>query len=157
MIQIPIYQVKLEKVGQLTLDSHSSIDHPSIAASCLFNYLQGADREHFVVMMLNTKNQIIGIHTAHIGSLSSSIVHAREVFKPAILHNSSVIIIGHNHPSGDPTPSKEDYLVTKKIVKTGEMIGIECLDHIIIGCHEKKKFFSLKSEGFMEGELSDHS
>lgn len=98
-------------------------------------------REHFKITMLDTKNNIIGISEISIGNLNSSIVHPREVFKEAIKRSSSAIILVHNHPSGDPTPSREDIKITKRLVECGDLLGIRVLDHIIIG---DKKHISLK-------------
>lgn len=98
-------------------------------------------KEHFKITMLDTKNHIIGISEVSIGNLNSSIVHPREVFKEAIKRSSSAIILVHNHPSGDPTPSREDINITKRLVECGDLLGIRILDHIIIG---DKKHISLK-------------
>lgn len=103
-------------------------------------------REVVLVMMLNTKNVVTAVHIAHIGSLNSSIVHPREVFQAAILNNAASIIVAHQHPSGDPTPSREDINVTKRLVEAGTIIGIEVLDHVIVGYG---KYFSLKEKGYM--------
>lgn len=103
-------------------------------------------REHFVVIFLDTKNKVIAKETLSIGSLNASIVHPMCVFRAAIRHSCSSIICGHNHPSGDPTPSHEDISVTERLVAAGTITGIEVLDHIIIGSH---KFVSLKEQGLM--------
>ncbi|EOO64346.1 DNA repair protein RadC [Bacillus cereus VD196] len=100
--------------------------------------------ENFTCLYLNTKNQVIHRQTIFIGSLNTSIVHPREVFKEAFRRAAASIICLHNHPSGDPTPSREDIAVTKRLVECGQIIGIEVLDHIIIGDH---KFVSLKEKG----------
>ena len=90
-----------------------SIRSPEDAQKLAMAHIADEDREVFLVMMLNTKNQVVGLHRAHVGSLNASIVHPREVMKCAILNNAASIIVGHNHPSGDPTPSREDIEVTK--------------------------------------------
>lgn len=90
-------------------------------------------KEHFRVIMLNTKNVVMDIKDISIGNLNSSIVHPREVFCEAIKRSSFSIIICHNHPSGDPSPSQEDIDVTKRLYEAGKIIGIDLLDHIIIG------------------------
>ena len=105
------------------------------------------DREVFLVMMLNTKNQVIGLHRAHVGSLNASIVHPREVMKSAILNNASSIIVSHQHPSGNPTPSPEDIEVTKRLSEAGKIIGIELLDHLIVSY--TGKYVSLKEKGYL--------
>ncbi len=103
------------------------------------------DREHFVAVLLNTKNRVISLETISIGSLNSSLVHPREVFKSAIKASASSIIIAHNHPSGDPTPSSEDLTITQRLVEAGEIIGISILDHIIIGSY----YLSFREKGFI--------
>lgn len=89
--------------------------------------------ESFYICTLDTKNQINGIFEVSRGSLNTSIVHPREVFKRALIQNANSIICIHNHPSGDPTPSKEDISITNRLVEAGNIIGIKVLDHIIIG------------------------
>ena len=96
-------------------------------------YLQDADREHLVVLLLNTKYKVIGIHTVGIGTLDKAITSGREVFKAAILGNAAAIILGHNHPSGVSTPSNEDVKLTTMLYDAGKLLGIEVLDHVIIG------------------------
>ncbi|WP_233275775.1 RadC family protein [Salibacterium aidingense] len=108
--------------------------------------MQYFDREHFVVLGLNTKNEILFRETVFIGSLNSSIVHPRECFKHLIRRSCASAIVAHNHPSGDVTPSKEDVSVTKRLADAGDTIGIEILDHLIIG-HEK--YSSLKEQGHL--------
>ena len=102
--------------------------------------------EHFCILCLNTKNKIVGVHTISIGSLNASIVHPREVFKAAMLNNASGIICLHNHPSGDPEPSREDIEITRRLVQAGEIMGIEVLDHVIIG---EQRYFSMREHCLM--------
>ncbi len=97
------------------------------------NRLKNEKQEHFYIVMLNTKNHIIGEQLISRGILDASIIHPREIFKEAIKNSSSKILVVHNHPSGDPTPSKEDIEVTKKLIEIGEMINIHVLDHVIVG------------------------
>ncbi len=101
--------------------------------------------EHFCIFCLNTKNKIVGVHTISIGSLNASIVHPREVFKAAMLNNAYGIICLHNHPSGDPEPSREDIEITRRLVDAGKIIGIEVIDHVIIG----EQYLSMKEKGLM--------
>ena len=103
--------------------------------------LKDKKEEQFHVIMLDTKNNVIGEQMITKGILDASIIHPREVFKPAIKNSASKIILVHNHPSGDPNPSQEDLVITENIIKTGEEIGIKVLDHIIIG---RKKWKSWK-------------
>lgn len=138
MTKLPVYEVRLRKVKTLNLNFElwpidSTRTASRMAARIINQYLKGADREHFVVIMLNTKYEIIGINTVSIGTLDASLVHPREVFKPAILTNAAAIILAHNHPSGHPEPSEDDIKVTRKLKEAGEILGIDVLDHIIIG------------------------
>lgn len=132
MHRIPIYRVKLVRDGSQAVERKKVVS-PVTAANLLHQYLDGADREHFVVLLLDTHHQIIGIHTVTIGTLDTSLIHPREVFKPAILANASAVLLAHNHPSGDPTPSAEDRAVTRQLVAAGELIGIQVVDHVILG------------------------
>jgi DNA repair protein RadC len=103
-------------------------------------------KEHFKLILLNPRNKIIGISTISIGTLNASLVHPREVFKDAIVHSAASVVLAHNHPSGDPDPSEDDIKITKKLVESGKILGIEVLDHIVIG---KKRFKSFKEEGLI--------
>ncbi len=123
-----------------------AIRSPKDGADYVMEDLRHLSQEHFVALYLNTKNQVIHQQTIFIGSLNASIVHPREVFKEALRRSAASLICFHNHPSGNPTPSHEDIEVTKRLVKCGELLGIELLDHIIIG---DKKFISLKEKGFV--------
>lgn len=105
--------------------------------------MQFLDKEHFRIITLSTKNHVIGIDEISVGSLNSSIVHPREVFKKALEKNAASVILVHNHPSGDPEPSREDIQVTNRLVKAGEIMGIEILDHIIIGANNYKSLKEL--------------
>ena len=129
---IPEYKVMLVRDKKIETDT-KFINSSDDANKLLQSYLNGVDREHFVVILLNRKNGIIGINTVSVGDLSSSIVHPREVFKPAIVAGAASIIVAHNHPSGDPAPSRDDINVTKRLKEAGDILGIGVLDHIIIG------------------------
>ncbi len=97
-------------------------------------------------MMLDRKNRLIGINTVSIGNLTASIVHPREAFKPAILANAAAVVLGHNHPSGDPQPSREFRTLTKRLVDAGKLLGIEVLDHVMLG---DDTYFSFADEGIL--------
>lgn len=99
-------------------------------------------------MFLDTKNKVIGTQTVSIGTINQSLVHPREVFRYAIMKNSNSILLSHNHPSGDPTPSKEDILITERLIKAGEYIGIKVLDHLVIG---DRRYISLRAENLVRG------
>jgi DNA repair protein RadC len=110
-----------------------TINSPYDVKNLLMEEMRYLDKEYFKAILLNVKNHVISIEDVSIGSLNSSIVHPREVFKAAVKRSSASIILAHNHPSGDPIPSKEDIDVTKRLVEAGKILGIEVLDHIIIG------------------------
>lgn len=143
--RLPIYRVALVRESSQS-SNVKSITSPRNVFEIASVYLDGVDREHFLVIMLDTKNKIIGINTVSIGVLSSCLVHPREVFKPAILANAAAIVLVHNHPSDDPEPSKEDVTLTKRLKEAGEIIGIEVLDHVVIG---DSSFVSLKERGLV--------
>lgn len=103
------------------------------------------DRETFVALYLNTKNRVIKKEVVSYGSLNANIVHPREVYKEAILNSAAHVVVAHNHPSGDPSPSKEDLDITERLCKAGEVIGISLLDHVIVG--EDGQFYSMKERG----------
>lgn len=123
-----------------------AIRSPEDGANYVMEEMRTLLQEHFVCLYLNTKNQVLHKQTIFIGSLNSSIVHPREVFKEAFRRSAASIICVHNHPSGDPTPSREDIDVTKRLQECGLIIGIELLDHLIIG---DRKYISLKEKGYM--------
>jgi DNA repair protein RadC len=134
------------RIGNLAFDDRYSIRSPEDGANYVMNDMRFLAQEHFVCLYLNTKNQVLHKQTIFIGSLNASIVHPREVFKEAFRRSAASIICVHNHPSGDPTPSREDIEVTKRLVECGRIIGIDILDHLIIG---EKKFISLKEKGYL--------
>lgn len=120
---------------------------PEDAADYAIPRLRYENKEHMCVLLLNAKNHIIAWETISIGSLTASVVHPREVFKPAIVKGAVSIILVHNHPSGDPTPSKEDIEVTARMVQVGKVMDIPVFDHIIVG---GDKFVSLKEKGVIK-------
>lgn len=121
------------RVRELVPATKYAIRMPQDAASYVSDDLRHLQQEHFVVLLLDTKNCVVSQELITVGTLNSSIVHPREVFRPAIKKSVSAIILVHNHPSGDSTPSKEDIEVTKRLIKAGQLIGIDVLDHVIIG------------------------
>jgi DNA repair protein RadC len=110
------------------------------AARLLQKMIGAADREHFVALYLDNRHKVTHAHVVSIGTLSSSLVHPREVFKAALLANAAAVIVGHNHPSGDVTPSAEDHLVAERLREAGELLGIELLDALVVG--PGKRFFA---------------
>ncbi|HLB27840.1 MAG TPA: DNA repair protein RadC [Dehalococcoidales bacterium] len=117
---------------------------PDQVHSQVKNKLQDKKKEYFLALLLDTRSRLIKIAEISIGSLDSSIVHPREVFKEALSASAASVIFAHNHPSGDPEPSAEDIKLTKRLADAGQLMGIDVLDHVIIG---RQKFFSLKREG----------
>ncbi|OFD82693.1 JAB domain-containing protein [Bacillus mycoides] len=143
--RVEIVKLKMVKESSL-LYKERRVKSPEDASLLFKQFLDEADREYFIVLCLDIKNQPTAINVCHIGSLNSSIVHPREVLKPAIISNAASIIVAHNHPSNDPTPSREDLEVTKRLMEAGKVVGIDVLDHLIV-CEES--FISLKEKGHM--------
>lgn len=123
-----------------------SVSSPGDAAGLVMEEMRHNLREHFRVVLLDTKNKVMGIEEISIGSLNTSLVHPREVFRPAIRKACASVILIHNHPSGDPTPSREDLDVTRRLVEAGKLVGIEVLDHLVIG---DGKFVSFREKGLL--------
>ncbi|ACT03044.1 RadC family protein [Paenibacillus sp. JDR-2] len=123
-----------------------TVRKPQDAANYVMEEMRYLKKEHFVCLFLNTKNHIIARETLSVGTLNASLVHPREVFRAAVKAGSASIICVHNHPSGDPMPSPEDITLTKRLVEAGELMGIEVLDHLVIG---DGRFISLKEHGYM--------
>jgi len=117
---------------------------PEDVNSLVRGRLRGKKKEYFLALLLDTRNQLIKVAEISVGSLDTSIVHPREVFKEAISASAASVVFVHNHPSGDPEASEDDIGLTKRLAEAGELVGIEVLDHIIIS---DKKFLSLKREG----------
>ena len=132
-MMVPVWRVQLVRDPSSPVNSRTQISSPTDAENLLATYLANLDREHLVVLLLDTKNRVLGLNTVAIGTVNSTLVSARETFKPAILANATAIILGHNHPSGDVTPSPDDVQATRLLVEAGQILGIEVLDHIIIG------------------------
>ena len=126
-----------------------SVNSPADAANLLMYEMLNLTQEHLRVILLNTRNRVIGIPTVYVGSLNTSVVRLAEVFKPAIVNNAAALIVVHNHPSGDCSASPEDVSVTRHLVQAGEMLSIPVLDHIILGRH---RFVSLKERGLGFGD-----
>ncbi len=130
--------------GYVEAEEKPSVKTPEEAVSLVRGKLRGKKKEYFLAILLDTRNQLIKVAEISIGSLDTSVVHPREVFREAISASAASVIFVHNHPSGDPAPSDDDIKLTKRLVEAGEIMGIEVLDHIIIG---DKDFLSLKRKG----------
>ena len=130
------------------------ITNPQAVARAVRATIQDKAKEHFKLLLLNTRNRIIGIAPISVGTVSASLVHPREVFKAAIGHGASSVVLVHNHPSGNPEPSDDDIALTRRLADAGRLLGIEVLDHIIIGKEGKKEgpkvgFISFKEKGLL--------
>lgn len=110
-----------------------NVSTPEDVVALCGTQLRGLDREHFWALMLSTKNRLIRMAEVSVGSLNASIVHPRELFKEAVRLSAASIVVVHNHPSGDPTPSSADIQLTRRLARAGEVLGIEVLDHVVIG------------------------
>lgn len=134
-----------KRLAQKEYDTKFAIRSPEDAAKLLMPEMSSLNQEHFVVLFLNTKNQVLHKQTIFIGSLNASIVHPREIYREAVKRSAACIICAHNHPSGVTTPSSEDIDVTNRLVEAGLIMGIELVDHLIIGDHT---YLSMKEKGY---------
>jgi DNA repair protein RadC len=148
---ISVYRVSLVKDGRVEFGSESLLG-PQQAQGVLKSLIetQGQpDREQFCILMLNAKNKVIGLNIVSTGDLSSATVHPREVLKPAILANSAAMILGHNHPSGNLTPSPEDIGITERIIKASKIMGITVHEHLIISMNDDS-FYSFSEHKLIQ-------
>ncbi|MEW6543822.1 MAG: JAB domain-containing protein [Nitrospirota bacterium] len=140
---VPRYRISLVQEAAYPTEAPIVTDSRA-AGQALQPVFEGLDREQFVVCCLDAKHRIIGVNVVSVGSLTLSIVHPREVFKPAILLNAAAVLLAHNHPSGDSTPSQEDRALTARLKAAGEVLGITVLDHVIVG---DGRLYSFADEG----------
>lgn len=134
---------RLSKIGP---HDRIKVTSPDILADILMDEMRYLNKENFRIAILDTKNQILGIENISVGTLNASIVHPRDVFKAAIKRNANSLILIHNHPSGDVTPSKEDISITHRLIECGDLMGIRILDHIIIG---DGRYYSFKEKNLI--------
>lgn len=132
------------RLVSLQPEDRPTIRSPRDVANLLMGEMGFLEREHLRVVLLNTRNQVMGISEIYVGNVSGAVVRAAEVLRPAVMENCSSIILVHNHPSGDPMPSADDVRVTEQVVEAGKLLDIEVLDHIILG---QQRFLSLKERG----------
>jgi len=144
---IPVFKVTLVREGKIPW-GETRMRNSQMVSALLHQYLDGVDREHLCLVLLNQKNEIVGVSTISIGSLTASVAHPREIFKVAILANCASIILAHNHPSGDPLPSQEDRALTARLKECGKLLGIPLVDSIIIG-DGNERYFSFADEGLL--------
>jgi DNA repair protein RadC len=138
----PIYRCTLVREGSIDARPYrTSSDVAQTALGILADY----DREAFLVFLLDTRNRLIGINIVSVGTLTASLVHPREVFKPAVAASASAVIGCHNHPSGDPSPSREDAELTRRLWDAGKILGIRFLDHVVVG--ETGRHYSFADDG----------
>ena len=132
------------RMAQEPAEEHLTINSPADAAALVAYDMSALEQEHLSVILLDTRNQVLDIVEIYKGSVNSSQVHVGELFKPAIRRNASALIVVHNHPSGDPTPSPDDVAVTRAIVQAGKLLDVDVLDHMVIG---QGRWVSLKERG----------
>lgn len=135
-----------KRIANMKNEKRYVIRSPEDGANYVMEEMRFLTQEHFVCLFLNTKNEVIHKQTIFIGSLNASIVHPRELFKEAFRRSAASMICLHNHPSGNPEPSREDIEVTRRLVECGRILGVDVLDHIIIG---DKRYVSLKEKGYL--------
>ena len=156
MAQMTKYTTRLTEGKRVVLEKEVSMNYPTLSYAIKspddaatigkeFMRIHEEPEEYMYMICMNTKNKVIGVFEISHGSVNSSIVTPREVFQKALLANAVSIILMHNHPSGDPTASREDIEVTKRLVEAGKIVGVEVLDHIIIG----DRYISLKEKGYL--------
>jgi len=145
MDELKIVSVRL--VEEQPWKSRSQLNSPEKVAEFLSEELSCYDRELFCCLNMSTKSQVINMSIMSIGTLNAALVHPREVFKSAILSNANSVILAHNHPSWDCTPSEEDRNITRRLEKSGRLLGIEILDHIITG--EPGVYYSFREKGIL--------
>ena len=129
-----------------TVEENFDVKSPEAVFKLINSSIKDKAKEHFKLILLNSRNKKIGISPISTGTLTTSLVHPREVFKEALSHSAASVILAHNHPSGDPEPSEDDLKITRKLVESGKILGVEVLDHMIIG---KDKFYSFREKGLI--------
>lgn len=139
---------ELGKRQMLELDEPEGMDirNPADVARVIRAGIEDKAKEHFKLILLNTRNRITGMFTVSMGTLNASLVHPREVFRKAIQHAASSVVFAHNHPSGNPDPSDDDITLTRRLCEAGRLLGIEVIDHIIV---VKDDFVSFKARGLI--------
>ena len=142
---IKLFQAISERYSREKINSNTLLNSPQLVFEYLRESIGKEKKEHFTILCLDTRNNLI-VEEVSVGTLNASLVHPREVFKKAILNNSSHVIVAHNHPSGDPSPSEDDIITTRRLVESGKILGIAVTDHIIV---TQNGFVSLKEKGFV--------
>ena len=143
---VPLYTTRLVRDRTFHFPTRTQVRSPADVAAVLIDYFEDRDREEFVVVFLDTANTMIGLHVASVGGLAASIVEPRQVFKAAVLANAAALVAGHQHPSGNPEPSREDVAVTRRLVEAGKVMGIPLHDHLVIA---ERDYTSLAERGLI--------
>ena len=141
---VPRYTIGLVRETQAN-EAYPIVMSPGDVATIVAPLMQDRPTEALIACYLDTKNRVIALHVVSTGTLDSSLVHPRSVYQPALLHNAAGVIVAHNHPSGDPTPSVEDKRVTQRLYESGQLLGVDLLDHVVIGYNNR--WTSLKQIG----------
>lgn len=144
MYRIPSVKIQLVKDGSINAAERPYINTPDDVSAIMRPVVELLAEERMYALLLSTKNRVNAIQEVSVGTLNSSVVHPREIFKAAILSNAASLILVHNHPSGDPTPSPEDVALTKKLIEAGLLLNIPILDHVVMG---DRRYASLKERG----------
>ena len=138
---LKLFQAISERYAKEKIPKKISLTSPKLVADYFREKLGREKKEHFAILLLDSRDNLIKISDISVGTLNANLVHPREIFKEALEHNAASVILVHNHPSGDPEPSEDDLDITKRIIEAGKIMGIDILDHIII---TKNKVFSFK-------------
>jgi DNA repair protein RadC len=144
MKRIPVYHLELVRDRTIKAEVEENVNGTAAAARILAREMAGADRERLLCLWLNCRNDLIGLEVVSVGTLTASLAHSREIFKGAILANAANIVLAHNHPSGNPSPSAEDIQLTRRLAEAGRLLGIQLLDHLIV---TEKETYSFKAAG----------
>ena len=145
MYRVPIIKTQMVRDGSLKVASKKA-EEPRAVAEIAGGLIGDNGKEHFLVLLVDVRNKVTGVHVVSIGTLTASMVHPREVFRPAILGSAASIIIAHNHPSANVKPSAEDRSTTTRIAQAGKLLGIPLLDHVIF---HGTRFFSFREQGLL--------
>lgn len=140
------YRIALVRETETTVPPRANLSSPRGVFRFLQEILGDSDREQFIALSLDSRNGLLGYNVASVGSVNASIVHPREVYKSAILLNAAALVVGHNHPSGDPAPSREDREVTRVLSEAGRLLDIALHDHVILGADT---YFSFRDAGLL--------
>jgi DNA repair protein RadC len=143
---LPRYRIMLVRESEDTFTKYPKFQNSRELLETFREELAALDREHFVLIALDSKNRTIGYHTISVGSLSTSVVHPREVWKSALLDSAAAVVFLHNHPSGDPAPSREDRDCTSRLIEASKILGIHVLDHIVFG---ESDYYSFADAGLL--------